>query len=138
MKSIWEEYQTKEFPKLKEDIKTEVFVIGGGLSGILCAHFLQESGKKVILVEMDKICSKKSKKTTAVITALQDMMYHEYPIKTARLFLNANLTALEEYKKLSKLKTHGADHHAFLLFACFRQTMHMGGSQYPEPLRTSF
>lgn len=102
MKSIWEEYQIKEFPKLKEDIKTEVLVIGGGISGILCSHFLQESGKKVILVEMDKICSKKSKKTTAVITALQDMMYHEYPIKTARLFLDANLTALEEYKKLSK------------------------------------
>lgn len=101
MKSIWEEYKNIKFPSLKENLKTEVLVIGGGISGILCAHYLKESGKEVVLVEMDRIANKKTRKTTAVITALQDMMYHDYPIDTAKLFLKANLNALEEYKKLA-------------------------------------
>lgn len=102
MKSIWEDYKNIKFPSLKENIKTEVLVIGGGISGILCAHYLKESGREVVVVEMDRIASKKTRKTTAVITALQDMMYSDYPIDTAKLFLKANLSALEEYKKLAK------------------------------------
>lgn len=102
MKSIWSEYKILNFPTLNENLKTEVLVIGGGISGILCAHYLKESGKKVLLVEADRICSKKSLKTTAVITALQDMMYHKNSVESSKLFLNANLFALERYKKLSE------------------------------------
>lgn len=102
MKSIWSEYNTLEFEELKKDIRTEVLVIGGGISGVLCAYFLRKSGKEVVLLEADKICSKKSKKTTAVVTALQDAMYHKFPQETAKLFLSANLFAVNEYKKLSK------------------------------------
>lgn len=101
MKSIWNEFETFNFPKLIKDIKTEVLVIGGGMSGILCAYYLKESGKNVVLVEMDKIARKKSRKTTAVITALQDYMYHKHALEISKKFLQANLFALEEYKKLA-------------------------------------
>lgn len=101
IKSIWSEYELKEYPKLNKDIKTDVLIIGGGISGILCAYYLRESGRDVIVVEADRVCSKKSRKTTAVITALQDVMYNELPRAKAKQFLNANLFALDEYKKLA-------------------------------------
>ena len=37
--------------------KTETLVIGGGAIGVCCAYYLNELGKKVLLVEKDEICS---------------------------------------------------------------------------------
>lgn len=44
-KSLWaEETFLPEFPSLKGKIKTDVLIIGGGMCGILCAHFLEQCG----------------------------------------------------------------------------------------------
>jgi glycerol-3-phosphate dehydrogenase len=69
-KTTWSGYIEKSFPKLDKDMECDVLVIGGGICGILCAYYLSKSGKKVALLEMDKIASKKSLKTTATITAI--------------------------------------------------------------------
>ena len=37
--------------------KTEILIIGGGAIGICCAHYLNEVGKDVLLVEKNDICS---------------------------------------------------------------------------------
>ena len=40
MLSLWAmQTQMPRFPKLQEDIRTDVLVIGGGMAGILCAWF---------------------------------------------------------------------------------------------------
>ena len=105
--TIWSGYIDKDYPKLKEDIKTEVLIVGGGISGILCAYFLSLEGFKTVICESDKICSKKTLKTTATITALQDVMYSDLikdiGLDKAKLYYEANEFALEEYKKLSTL-----------------------------------
>ena len=45
MDSIWmENIKLPEFPELKSDKKTDILIIGGGITGILCAHFLKERG----------------------------------------------------------------------------------------------
>lgn len=44
-KSLWAEGTLlPEFPSLKDKIKTDVLIIGGGMCGILCAHFLEQCG----------------------------------------------------------------------------------------------
>ncbi len=40
-----------EFPQLKNDICTDVFIIGGGIAVILTAYFLYQSGVEYVLVE---------------------------------------------------------------------------------------
>ena len=105
-KTTWSSYINKSFPKLEKDIDCDVLVIGGGICGILCAYYLSKSGKKVVLLEMDKIASKKSLKTTATITAIEDINYfdliNQFGEDKAKLYLEANLFALNEYKKLAK------------------------------------
>ena len=105
-KTTWSNYIDKNFKKLDKDIECDVLVIGGGICGILCAYHLSESGKKVVLLEMDKIASKKSLKTTATITAIEDINYfdliNQFGEDKAKLYLEANLFALNEYKKLAK------------------------------------
>ena len=105
IETTWSGYIEASFPKLEKDLECEVLVIGGGICGILCAYYLQKSGKKVILLEADKICRKKSLKTTATITAIEDLMYYELinelGMERAKLYLEANLFALNEYRKLA-------------------------------------
>ena len=105
--TTWSGYINKTFPRLQNDVSCDVLVIGGGICGILTAYFLMQSGKKVILLEADRICEKKTKKTTATITAIEDLMYYDLINKmgfeTARQYLEANLFALNEYRKLSTL-----------------------------------
>ena len=35
------------FKQLNKDIKTDILIIGGGLSGISCAYQLKETGKQI-------------------------------------------------------------------------------------------
>ena len=39
------------FKQLNKDIKTDILIIGGGLSGISCAYQLKETGKQITIVE---------------------------------------------------------------------------------------
>ena len=109
--TTWSGYIEKDFPRLDEDAECDVLVVGGGICGVLCAYYLKRSGKKVILLEADKICKKKTLKTTATITAIEDLMYYDlinqFGIEKAKLYLEANLFALDEYRKLSKKQTRG-------------------------------
>ena len=105
IETTWSGYIEASFPKLEKDLECDVLVIGGGICGILCAYYLKKEGKKVILLEADKICRKKSLKTTATITAIEDLMYYELinelGMDKAKLYLEANLFALNEYRKLA-------------------------------------
>ena len=104
-KTIWDR-EIKEFPRAKGTLNTSILVIGGGISGILTAFFLHKAGYKVIVVEGDRLGSERTRRTTAVITALQDVMYFDiaktHGIDSAKLFYESNLFALNEYEKLSE------------------------------------
>lgn len=96
----------KKYSSLNHNMYTEILVIGGGLCGVLCAYQLARSGHQVVLVEQNELGCCRTGKTTAVITALQDVYYSDLinsiGEKRTKLFLNANLDAIEDYQKLSE------------------------------------
>lgn len=105
MKSVWQE--TSNLPKfegLPRDMKTEVLIIGGGITGVLCAYMLQKSGVPYILAEAETICSGVTKNTTAKITAQHGLIYdkiiNKYGEELAEQYLTANLIALRKYREL--------------------------------------
>jgi glycine/D-amino acid oxidase-like deaminating enzyme len=103
--TIWSNIKLKSFPTLTKDINCDVLVIGGGISGILIAHQLKKNNKEVVVVEMDRVGMKKTVKTTAFITALQDQNYHDLitniRLEKTKLYLDSCLEAVSFYKKLS-------------------------------------
>ena len=105
MHSIWTEtVQLPRFEPLKQDCKTDVFIIGGGIAGLLCAYFLEQAGVSYVLAEAGRICGGITKDTTAKITAQHGLIYdkliREFGPERAKLYLNANQEALEKYRAL--------------------------------------
>ena len=50
MISLWEDTtKMPSFPKLDQDIKTDVLIIGGGMAGVLCAYMLNAAGVDYVL-----------------------------------------------------------------------------------------
>lgn len=105
MESLWRYTLGKgNFPELKENIQTDILVIGGGLAGLLCAYFLHTDGADVTLVEAKTICGGISGKTTAKITSQHGAVYNDlinrFGVQKAKLYLEANNSALAEYRKM--------------------------------------
>lgn len=101
-KTTWSNVKIDEFPSLQEDIKTDILVIGGGICGILIAYRLKKEGKNVLVVEKNRIASQRTLRTTATITALQDIMYKDLVKEARKLYFDSCKYAIKEYQKLSK------------------------------------
>lgn len=102
--SIWEkEIEFEERESLKENIKTEVAVIGAGMAGILIAERLMKSGKQVVVLEADRIASGQTKNTTAKITAQHNNIYSKIKnfsgIENAKIYAEANMRAVNWFKE---------------------------------------
>lgn len=105
MDSVWiESVSLPRFEKLEGSADTDVLIIGGGITGILCAYFLQEAGVDYILAERKTICSGVTRNTTAKITSQHGLIYaklikHE-GLEKAAVYLEANQKALQKYRVL--------------------------------------
>lgn len=90
------------FEQLKHDLKTDVLIIGGGLTGVLLALKLKELGVQYALVEANTICSGVTLNTTAKITSQHSLIYSKinksFGAEMAEMYYKSNQEALEEFK----------------------------------------
>ena len=105
MHSLWEQTSVSSgFETLRQDIETDVLIIGGGMAGVLCAYLLQQAGVSYVLAEAETVCSGITKNTTAKITLQHGLIYDKliraFDLERARQYLNANEKALEKYRQL--------------------------------------
>lgn len=105
MNALWYENVTlPKFNSLNKDCKTDVLIIGGGITGLLTAYFLQQKGIDYILVEKDRICRGTTGNTTAKITYQHNLIYNSIiknvSAEQAKAYLDANKNAFSLYKKL--------------------------------------
>ncbi|MDB5264542.1 MAG: FAD-dependent oxidoreductase [Parcubacteria group bacterium] len=66
-----------QFPKLKEDISTEVLVIGGGLAGLLSAYLLAKAKKEVVVIEKGRLSQMGTGYTTGFLSQIVDTDYSD-------------------------------------------------------------
>ncbi|MBM6819923.1 FAD-dependent oxidoreductase [Clostridium saudiense] len=107
MKSIWDE--SCEFDKreeLKGDIKTDILIIGAGITGILIGYFLKQSGREVVLIDKSEIARGNTRNTTAKITSQHDLIYNtlieEFGEEKAKQYAYANELAIKKYEEIIK------------------------------------
>lgn len=109
MESLWiaEEKQLLEKTKrLEEVVETEVCIIGGGITGISTAYELSKRGKKVVIIERDKLAEKTTGNTTAKITSQHGLFYdyliENYGINFAKKYYMANEEAIRNIESIIK------------------------------------
>lgn len=105
--SFWMSSTTNiDYPVLDEDLKIDVAIVGGGITGILCAYWLNKEGVKTAVIEADRILQGTTGHTTAKITSQHGLIYNK--IKTqiseefARQYADANQTAIRMYETIAK------------------------------------
>jgi len=87
------------FEKLKQNIETDILIVGGGIAGLTTAYCLLKAGRKVILVEDGYIGSGETGRTTAHITCALDDRYFEleriFGKEKAMLAANSHMEAIQ-------------------------------------------
>jgi glycine/D-amino acid oxidase-like deaminating enzyme/nitrite reductase/ring-hydroxylating ferredoxin subunit len=110
-KSIWNKPDRfPKFPRLDADLHVDVAVVGGGITGLSTALLLAEAGKRVALVERNRLGSGVTGATTAHVTEVLDIRYHDLESKFGRpaaaLARAASREAIEMIAKISSSATH--------------------------------
>ena len=99
-KSYWVESTNQtNYPKISENMNTDVLIIGGGITGIATSYMLSESNLSIIIVDANRIGMGVTANTTAKITSqhalIYDYLLNSYNFDTAKAYLDSN----EEAKK---------------------------------------
>lgn len=104
-KSIWNMSASFERkPALTDKISTNTVIIGGGMAGVLIAHFLEQAGIDCIILEAERVGQGQTKNTTAKVTSQHGLVYdsllQSVGREKARQYADANQEAIHRYKIL--------------------------------------
>lgn len=87
-----------DYPPLRQDLKVDVAVIGGGMVGILSGYLLSRSGVSVAVLEASRILQGTTGHTTAKITSQHSLIYDRLKKSVgeeqARQYADANEAAI--------------------------------------------
>ncbi|MBC3938434.1 FAD-dependent oxidoreductase [Anaerotruncus massiliensis (ex Liu et al. 2021)] len=103
--SIWSKAAgLPERPALAGGLDVDAAVIGGGMAGVLTAHFLKAAGLRTVLLEASRVGGGQTKNTTAKITSQHGLIYHRLIERSgeepARQYADANQRAVAEYRRM--------------------------------------
>lgn len=100
-KSIWKyNIKNKKYPSLNQDIRCDVLIIGGGITGLTTAYFLKDINTlNTVLIDKDMCGMGISAKSTGKLTIMQDLIYDKiskcYDTKTSLKYLNSQKEAIK-------------------------------------------
>lgn len=94
------------FPKVESDLRVDVVVVGGGITGITAAYLLKKAGKKVALLEREHCAQVDTGHTTAHLTYVTDTRLHvlakNFGRDHAQATWDAGRAAIEQIAEISE------------------------------------
>lgn len=103
--SLWEAISTRTstYPELSKNIEVDVAIIGGGITGITAASHLMKAGKKVAIIEADKIGGVTTGYSTGnLYVAVQPFyqnIYSKFDFETAKTIAHSRQFAIDYIEK---------------------------------------
>lgn len=115
------------YPSLKEDIITEVLIVGGGITGALMAHQCMEDGYQTTLIDRREIANGSSSATTSMLQYEIDVPLYKLTELIGKEGAEANyLAGIESINEIEalvkKIKSScGFEKKESLLYAAFKK-----------------
>ncbi|MEK4626907.1 MAG: FAD-dependent oxidoreductase [Solibacillus sp.] len=96
-KSLWQnDVQSISAPTLQQSMKSDICIIGGGLSGVYTAYLLAKEGYKVVLVEaLHDFAEGTTAYSTGKLTVQHNLIYTSLSTEQGRAYYEANRGAIE-------------------------------------------
>jgi glycine/D-amino acid oxidase-like deaminating enzyme len=92
------------YPQLEEDIRADIVIVGGGITGLTAAYLLCESGASVVVIEKDTIGGGTTGRTTGKVTSQHSLIYKQLceqrGERHARNYAAANQAAVEKVAEI--------------------------------------
>jgi glycine/D-amino acid oxidase-like deaminating enzyme/nitrite reductase/ring-hydroxylating ferredoxin subunit len=96
---------TTSYPELAEDVEADVAVIGGGIAGVCTAWEVAATGRRVVLLEADRVVAGVTGYTTAKLSSLHTLAYSRiakaFSKDAARLYAQSQQSAVERAAALT-------------------------------------
>ncbi len=108
MESLWTATvpETRYDPLPPDGVEVDVAIVGGGLSGIATAYLLKKAGRTVAVIESRRVGSGETGKTTAHLTALQDVGFRQiasrFGKESARRMAEQGMEAIDWIEHISR------------------------------------
>jgi glycine/D-amino acid oxidase-like deaminating enzyme len=103
--SLWYQTGKENFPRLDDKMKTDVLIVGGGITGLSAAYYLTKAGVKTVVLEASEIGRGVTGHTTAHVTSQHGVIYQYYLKRfgkdKTRQIVEANESAISEMEKIA-------------------------------------
>lgn len=104
--SLWLSRPHKQYPQLRQDIETDVVILGGGIAGLSVAYKLQKAGFRVVVIEKNTLASGTTGSTTGKVSLQHGLIYasliKKFGKQKAVTYANAYKRAFKEIETLVK------------------------------------
>jgi len=102
----WTSTDLPRFAPLKDDLTTDVVIVGGGITGLTAAYLLTRAGCSVVVLERGRLASIDTAHTTAHLTMVTDTRLSElersFAPNHAQAAWDAGLAAIEQIERTTR------------------------------------
>lgn len=90
--------------RLRHDLRTEICIIGAGITGLTTAYLAAREGREVVVIDSGSIADGETARTTAHLTQILDRRYFELELlhgtKGAKLAASSHAAAIERMESI--------------------------------------
>lgn len=101
------------FESLREDLKTEVCIVGAGMAGLSTAYLLLREGRKVVVIDDGPVGGGETARTTAHLSFALDDRYYQleklFGAEGAKLAAESHRSAVDQIERIVKEENMDCD-----------------------------
>ena len=131
----------QSYPSLNDNIKTDVGIIGAGISGALAAYYLNQAGVQCTLIDKGHVAMGSTAASTSLIQYEIDVPLHKLiKLRGEKTAIRSYLLCREAIYELKKISDRIGNHNNFtfktsLQFASFKKDIKSLENEYKERTR---